>query len=408
MTRERAPLYALFAADGVSLTGNVVAIVAIPWFVLETTGSPALTGLTGFFTFLPTVIAAFFGGALVDRVGFRTVSFVADLASGVTVALIPALHLTIGIELWQLILLVFLGALLDAPGRTARRSLLPDLAERAGMRLERASGIGGAIERGSLLVGAPLAGVLIAAIGASNVLWLDAASFACSAGLVAALVPRVARERAPEPSTYLNELLEGVRFIRHDRLIRAVVLMVLVTNFLDAPLATVLMPVFAREAFGSSVDLGLILGTFGGFALLGSLVFSAIGHRLPRRRTFVLAFLVGSLPYLLLATLPSLAVTLALMGVWGLAAGPINPVLQTVAYERIPSELRGRVFGATTAGAWAAIPAGALLGGLVIEWIGVAATLLVTGICYLLVTASGLVNPAFREMDRAAPALRPA
>jgi MFS family permease len=276
------------------------------------------------------------------------------------------------------------------------------------MRLERASGITGAIDRGSLLVGAPLAGVLIATIGASNVLWLDAASFACSAALVAALVPLVARVRAPEPSTYLNDLLEGVRFIRRDRLIRAVVLMVLVTNFLDAPLATVLMPVFAREAFGSAVDLGLILGTFGGFALLGSVVFSAIGHRLPRRRTFVLAFFIASGPYLLLATLPPLAATLALMAVWGLCAGPINPILQTVAYERIPPELRGRVFGATTAGAWAAIPAGILLGGLLIEWIGVAATLLVIGLCYLLVTASGLVNSAFREMDRTAPALGPA
>jgi predicted MFS family arabinose efflux permease len=101
-------------------------------------------------------------------------------------------------------------------------------------------------------------------------------------------------------------------------------------------------------------------------------------------------------------------VTLALVAVWGLAAGPLNPVLQTVAYERIPTELRGRVFGATTAGAYLAIPAGTLLGGLVIEAIDVGPTLLVIGVCYLLVTGFGLVNPAFREMDRGAPALKSA
>jgi MFS family permease len=408
VTRARTPLYALFVADAVSLTGNVVALVAIPWFVLETTGSAALTGLTASFTFLPVVLAAFFGGALVDRIGFRTASVVADLASGGAVAMIPLLHLASGIEIWQLIALVFLGALLDAPGRTARRVLMPDLAERAGMKLERASGIAGAIDRGSLLVGAPIAGVLIAALGATTVLWLDAASFAVSAALIGLLVPRPEPAPRDEQSSYFGELLEGLRFVRRDRLIRAVVITVLLTNFLDAPLASVLLPVFAREAFGSAVHLGLILGTFGGFALLGSLLFSVVGHRLPRRRTFVLSFLVGSLPYLALSALPPLPATLALMAVWGLASGPLNPILATVAFERIPTELRGRVYGATTAGAWAAVPLGTLLGGLVIEAIGVGPTLLAIGACYLLVTAFGLVNPAFREMDRRAPALESA
>jgi predicted MFS family arabinose efflux permease len=88
------------------------------------------------------------------------------------------------------------------------------------------------------------------------------------------------------------------------------------------------------------------------------------------------------------------------VAVWGVAVGPINPILATVEYERIPPALRGRVLGAITAGAWASIPAGALLGGLVIEWAGVETTLLVIGACYLAVTAFGLVNPAFRAMDR--------
>jgi MFS family permease len=149
VTRSRRPLFALFASDSISLTGNVVAQVAVPWFVLETTGSAALTGVTAFFTFLPTVIALFLGGTVVDRLGFARTSVFADLASAVAVALIPALHLTVGIELWQLIALVFLGALLDAPGTTAREALLPHVAELAGMGLERASGMNHAIHRGS-------------------------------------------------------------------------------------------------------------------------------------------------------------------------------------------------------------------------------------------------------------------
>ena len=98
MTR-RAPLYALYVADSISLAGNAVAQLAIPWFVLTTTGSAALTALIVFFNFLPIVISACFGGVIVDRLGFRTTSVVVELASAGAVAAIPLLHSTVGIEL---------------------------------------------------------------------------------------------------------------------------------------------------------------------------------------------------------------------------------------------------------------------------------------------------------------------
>lgn len=398
--RRRRPLVALYAADAISLTGNAVAQLAIPWFVLITTGSAALTGLAVFFNFLPVVLASFFGGVIVDRLGFRTTSITADLASSVAVATIPLLYETVGLETWQLMALVFLGALLDAPGATARTSLFPDLVALADVRMERATGIRGAIQRGSLLVGAPLGGLLVAAFGATTALWLNAASFLFSAALVGLFVPAVQRKAKPAAEVgYRAELAEGLRYIWAHRLIRAVVLTVLVTNFLDAPIAVV-MPVYAKEAFGSAAQLGLLFGVFGGFALVGSLTFSAIGHRLPRRRTFVSCFLVWACVYLVLSTLPSLPVALAAMAVGGLAIGPINPLLGTIQFEVVPAEIRGRVFGAITAGAWAAIPAGVLLGGLATDAFGVATTFLVIGVCYVAVTLFGFLNPAFREMDR--------
>ena len=403
--RRRAPLYALFVADTISLSGNAIALVAIPWFVLQETGSAALTGLTGFFTWLPVVFAAFFGGVVVDRLGFRTTSIVADIASAGAVAAIPALHLTVGIEIWQLLVLVFIGALLDAPGATARRSLLPDLVELAQMRMERATSIAQAIRQGSFLVGAPLGGVLVAALGATNALWVDAGTFLVSAALVRLFAPAALREEREEKTGYFADLAEGLRFVWSERLIRAVVFTVLLTNFLDAPLGTVLMPVYADQEFGSPQHLGLLVGVFGAAAILGAVAFGAVGHRLPRRRTFVVSFVLVSFPYMLLATTPSLPVTLAALAFFGVAGAPLNPILQTVAFERIPPALRGRVIGTATAGAYAAIPLGILMGGLLVEAIGLGPTLLAIGLCYLAVTSYGLVNPAFREMDRRQPAL---
>jgi MFS family permease len=397
---KRRPLYALYVADSISLVGNAVAQLAIPWFVLVTTGSPALTGLAVFFNFLPAVLAAFFGGVIVDRFGFRTTSVVADLASAGAVAAIPLLHTTVGIELWQLLGLVFLGALLDAPGATARSALIPDLVELTGMRMERASGIRGSIQNGSVLVGGPLGGVLVASVGATNALWLNAASFVVSAAIVAGAVPRVQREAdAESPGRFFADLAEGVRFIWSHRLIRAIVLTVLLTNFLDAPFPVV-MPVLTREAYGDATDLGLMYGVLGGAGLAGALAYGAVGHRLPRRLTFVGCFSVLPVMYLALATLPPFPAALVALAVVGFAAGPLNPLIFTVAAEIVPSRLRGRVFGAVRAGAWASIPAGILLGGVVVQTLGVVATLLVIGLCYLAVTGYGFFNPAFHELER--------
>jgi predicted MFS family arabinose efflux permease len=404
---RRAPLYALFLANTISLSGNVVSLVAIPWFVLQETGSAALTGLSGFFTFLPVVLSAFFGGVVVDRLGFRTTSVVADLASAAAVAAIPALHLTVGLELWQLFALVFLGALLDAPGATARRALLPDLVELAGMPMERATSISQAIFQGSYLVGAPIGGVLVATVGATNTLWVDAASFLASAALIGALAPIAVSASREVKSGYFADLAEGLRFVWRDRLIRAVILTVVVTNFLDAPLSPVLLPVYVDGEFGDAQYLGLLLGLFGAGAVIGAVVFGAIGHRMPRRRTFVIAFLLVSFPYLVLAMTPSLGVTIAAVVAFGIFGAPLNPILATVAYERIPVAMRGRVLGTTTAAAYSAIPLGILAGGLVVEAIGVGPTLLAIGLCYLVVTGYGFFNSAFHAMDRRPDASAP-
>jgi len=71
------------------MVGNTFAALAIPWFVLQTTGSASKTGITGFFTILPVVLAGFLGGALVDRLGYKRSSILADVASCIPVALIP-------------------------------------------------------------------------------------------------------------------------------------------------------------------------------------------------------------------------------------------------------------------------------------------------------------------------------
>jgi MFS family permease len=399
--RDRLPLFALLGANAISMVGNVLAMIAIPWFVLQTTASASKTGLTAFFTALPAILAAFFGGTIVDRLGYKRTSIISDIASAITVALVPLLYFTTGLAFWQLLALVFLGALLDAPGSTARLSLLPDVTGLAGMTLERANSAAQAIQRGSQLLGAPLAGLLIALLGTSNVLWVNAASFAVSALMIATMVPAAhAVKGAAATEGYLNELKKGLQFIRRDRLILTIVMTVMMTNFLDAPIFSVIMPVYVKQSFGSAVGLGLMLAAFGGGALLGTIIFGAIGHRMPRRATFIGAFIIVGLQFWILTTLPGLPVAMLVLATMGVTSGPLNPIILTVTQERIPADMRGRVFGTLTAGAYLAVPLGMVLAGYLLDWIGIRATLLAQAACYFVITFSLLFNPALREMNR--------
>src|SRR3954466_15036880 len=90
--RHRAPLVAFLVANVVSICGTRVSAIAIPWFVLVTTGSPLKTGLVALAEMAPLVLSKALGGPLIDRVGPRRISVPADTASAALVAAIPLLH----------------------------------------------------------------------------------------------------------------------------------------------------------------------------------------------------------------------------------------------------------------------------------------------------------------------------
>jgi len=396
----KVPLYGLVTGHAVSMTGNVLTLVALPLYVLNRTGSATATGLTGVAATLPVVLGGTFGGPLVDRLGHRRASVLADLVSAATVAAVPVLDRTTGLPLWGLLALVLASGLLDTPGQVARTALLPEAASAAGVPIEPAVGTFEAVERGARVLGAPLAGVLVSLLGALQVLAVDAASFAVSALLVARFVPAgltVAQEQA---MGYWSTLRTGITFVARDPLLRALVLLVMVTNMFDSAKSTVLLPVYAARELGGGLALGLLFGASGFGALTGSLLFGSVGHRLPRRATFVIGFCVaGGVPALTMAAglpLPVLIVTAALAGV---GAGAINPTISLIKLQRVPAGVRASVYGIIGAGAWAAMPLGALLGGVAVDTGGLTTTLVIVGVLYILTTLTPALGGPWRTMD---------
>ena len=402
LAAHKRPIYALVAAGAISSIGNSLTGLAVPWFVLETTGSASRTGLTGFFVVLPAVISGILGGPLIDRLGFKRASVLSDVASGVTVALIPLLYHTVGLAFWQLLALVFLGSILDTPGGTARQSMMPTLAQLAGMPLERSNSLAQSLSGVANLLGPVLAGGLIAAIGTSNVMWIDAATFAVCAVSVALMVPSGAIPRTP-PTTgrqpgYFANISEGLRFIRREPVILAFVITAAILNATQTGRGLVALPVYAKEAFGSAVNLGLMFGASGAGSLVGSIVSAVLAARLPRRATLVVGLLLGGAPMWILATMPGVAVSVGVMAITGLAFAPVNVMIGTVFQERVPVDMRSRVFGTTGALTVIAGPLGVLATGFLVEGAGITFTLIVLASIFMLVSLTTAINPAFRDL----------
>jgi MFS family permease len=395
MPHGRAGLLCLIAANAISQLGNVVAVVALPWFVLETTGSAALTGVTAFCTTVPLALGAVFAGPVVDLLGARRSSILSDLGAALVIAGIPLLDGLGLLRFWLVLVLAFAAGALEAPGRTARKALLPELVERTRMSLERANSISTTSEHLGYVLGAPLAGVMIALAGAPSALWLDASSFLVSALLVGAFVPGV---RAAVGRT---GMLDGVRFVVATPLLRTFFVIWTVGGFLIGPLAAVVLPAYARQELGGAGDLAAAVTAYGVGGLVGTLAFGVVGGRVPRRGFFVTMWIVYPLLSWGLVLLPGLWGLVALLFAIGFIAGAYDPFEVTIHQELIPAEMRARAFAVLIASEMTVVPLSMLLYGFLIDAAGLGTALTFFAAGNLLLGAYAMVN---RHARRLAPA----
>jgi MFS family permease len=397
-------LLGVLSALALSKVGNAIVMVAVPLFVLDRTGSAAATGVAGMFSTLPVVIGGVLGAPLVDRFGSRVSSLVADSLSAACVVAVPILAMLDALPFGLLLALVLLGGIFDTPGDTAKTVVLPELGERCGWTLDRVTGTSSAIQRSSALVGSAVAGFGVAIVGAGNVLFLTAVMCAGAVVLIAVALParRASVQAAPStPATDTRGFWFGLTFLWRTPLLRALILLILVTNAIDSANLTVIMPIWATGVSASGALFGFMIGCFSAGALIGAAVFPLVAARLPRRRFLVVALaLAGPPPFVAMLVGAPPVVVLGVLFCAGLAAGAINPILQSTLFRQIPVDARARVFGATTAVAASAMPIGSLVGGTGVALWGLAPVLLAAAVTYAVLALVPAVGSVWRGLER--------
>ncbi|MFD8708127.1 MFS transporter [Kitasatospora sp. NPDC059648] len=406
--RSLRPLGGVLAAIAMSLTGTRISVVALPWFVLVTTGSATRTGLVAFCEMTPYVVVKALTGPLVDRIGPRAVSWTTDLASATAAAAVPLLHTLDLLSFPFLLVLVALIGAARGPGDLAKEVMVPEAAERGRVLLERATGLAGVTERLASTVGLAVGGSLVALLGPLTGLAVNAGCFALGSVIIKLALPRGmghAAEEAPSQAGdtgpgYWRSFGEGFTFLHGEPLLLTVIVMAGITNLLDAAFSSVLVPVWARESGSGPTAIGLVGSVMGAAAVGGSLIAAVVAHRLRRRVVVLTGFLLAGAPrFLVLASDVPSGVVLAVFAVSGFGAGFVNPVLGAVLVERVPRRMLGRVNALGDSLAWAGIPLGGLIAGAAVNAVGLTSVLLACGSAYFLTTNLAGLRPEWREMD---------
>lgn len=404
---------ALLVAETISTAGTRMSQLALPWLILTTTHNPVTTGLVGLAEIAPYVVLQILGAPLVDALGGRRVAVTGNLAAAATMGAIPVLWASGHHQLLPLLLLVFVAGTARGPADSATQVMVPAVTATAGVGIDRGVALLDGASRTATLLGAPAGGILIGVLGAANVVAVDAASFAVAAVLVVGFIPRSAGDTTDastdpaEPGSdgaaagYLSQLREGFRYVAHQRLLRSIAGMVAFTNFADAAMSGLLLLLWAQHRYGGTSRLGIVIAVFGAGAVAGTALIAAHGAHLPRRWTFAVTFaLVGAPRFLVLAAPAPLWAVLAVWGLAGVAAGAINPLLSAAEYETIPRPLQARVLGSVGGIAWAGIPFGALLAGVLVDATSLTTALVVGAAVYALATLDPFLRPAWALMNR--------
>ena len=381
------PLFGLMTAEFMSLLGNQVAAVAIPILVLQFTHSPLITGIAAAGNIVPIILSAILGGSAIDRLGAWRMSVAADLLSCASVLALPLSYLYLDhVSPVLLFILVFLGALFDPTGISARQTLVPVLAKLSGRSLDKINSWRGGLENGADFVG-PVVGVaLIGIVGTLNTFFVDGVSFLLCAVIVAATVPR---DRQKPSLTDDRAGLAGVSFIFKNSQLRSLAVVGMIAGFVILPFLGLLLPVLATQKFGSTTLLGICLSAFGLSATVGAISFSSLSRKCSRSLIYYGGlFVTGS--SLILSALATNKYEVILSAAFaGLLLGAGNPLQQTILQEATPGPIAGRVFTSLTALHFIGGPFGLLAAGFLTQFTNVDTVLLSGGGVLILLAGSG-------------------
>lgn len=367
-----------FGGQSISLVGTWITRIATGWMVYRLTGSDLLLGIVGFAGQIPTLFLAPLAGVFVDRWDRRKVLLVTQVLSLLQSLALAVLTFAGIITVGEIVALQVFQGVINAFDTPARQAFVVTMVEdRAD--LPNAIALNSSMVNASRIAGPSLGGILIAAFGEAWCFLVDAISYvAVIASLLAMRISREERQLAD--SDLLEELAAGFRYVRDFMPIRTALLLLALVSTMGMPYA-VLMPALASKVLhGGAHTLGFLMGASGLGALAGAVYLASRRSVLGLGRVIVVSVMVFGGALIAFGLSRSLWLSLALLPLVGagfmVTLASTNTIVQTIVEEH----LRGRVMAFYAMAFLGTAPIGSLLAGLLAEYIGEPATVIVGGL----------------------------
>jgi MFS family permease len=367
-------LASLLVAELVSLTGSSMTFVALPWFVLITTGSTARMGWVLAAELVPVGLLGIPAGGVIGRLGAKVTMNVSDAARIPLMTSIPVLHWTGHLSFPLLLALVFLMGCFLAPYYASSRLVLPEVVGEDEQLVAQGSAFVQAANQLTQLGGPVLGGLLIAWISAPGVLLIDACTYAFSF-LVILLFVRAGKRVAPDDSA--RGVFAGLRYLVRDRLLGPTLAAASILNFVAQALVATL-PVLVVRRYGADAKIvGFLFAAFGGGALIGSVLASQIVRKVPLMRIAAVGILAMALPLWALSISMPWWLVIVVLAAFGLCAPLVNAPMIAVLTVRTPEALRPKVMTAVMTLSGVVGPLGFLAAGQSLQYVSLTLAFLV-------------------------------
>ncbi|MGQ0760904.1 MAG: MFS transporter [Acidobacteriota bacterium] len=332
----------LFVGQAISMLGDQFYLLALPWLVLQMTGSVLAVGTIMMAATIPRMVFLLVGGAVSDWLSPHKLMVASNVFRSLVCAILTALVLLKSVNLWQLFVLAAAFGTLDAFFAPALKSFIPALLD------DETIVAGNSLLQGSNMlakvIGPSLAGFIIAVAGTAMAFALDTASFIfVTACLLLMRTKRITGSAEPKRTKLLASILEGLRYTLRDPAIRSLIILLGVIEFAFAGPLTVGLAALANSRFaGGPKAFGIMLSTLGGGFLLGTIIANWFKRTRIGYATFVGALVLGGL-LALLGAAPNLFLACALLALIATIGGFLQ-VLNAVWFQTRPDpQMLGRV-----------------------------------------------------------------
>ncbi|MDE9462062.1 MFS transporter [Xenorhabdus bovienii] len=351
----------LLALNGVSILGNAITDIAIPWLILEISGSPLLVAAVMSAKIVPLILSIFFSAQLVDKYGAFRISVLSDLVNFLSVLLIPVFYTMDIMHFYLLAILLIFSTILDSPGRLAKDVMLAKEIKQNKSEHELINGINSTIENICDLTGPVLGSLIIALFGTINALYFDAVSFLVVAlGLIILKKHFVTNinEVTEVPSLPHHYFLEALKYVKSEKELFSILILSSVVNFVIAPFLIVYLPYVNKVEFNSVVSLGVSMTCFGLGTTLSSLLYGIYGKHFSSNQIILSGYSLLVLCLISLSLLSGQYILFAQLLAIGCCIGFTAPVEITLIQRQVPEDLFSRIMTLFSSTRFLAVPVG--------------------------------------------------